>query len=317
MKSFLYIVFTPPGDIFQLGPAPCFLPLHISLDERTLLIIGLVVLIHIAAFSFIGRHWRKDRRTITRHNKELKEANEKLINSEKKLLRESAIKSKMYSIMAHDLRNPSNAIIGFSQLLANNPEKYSKQEIQKFAGIINRSARNVYVMLDNLLEWSKAQNEYLQIKYEQFDLHALILNIFTLFELASVSKNIELQCIVHKGTAVNTDKNILSTILRNLIDNALKFTPEGGVISISCVIGDGSIEIHVEDNGPGIPEDKLKTLFQLTNKKTDSHEFDFSTHGLGLILSKDFVEMLGGKIWVESIIGKGSIFKFELPLIDQ
>jgi signal transduction histidine kinase len=317
MKGFLYIALAQSGDILQQGPATCFLPLNIIPDNRTLLIIGLLALIHVIIFTVIGRHWRKDRRTITRHIEKLEEANKKLVSSEKKLLHESAIKSKMYSIMAHDLRNPSNAIIGFSQLLANNPEKYSKQEIQKFAGIINRSARNVYVMLDNLLEWSKAQNEYLQIKHEQFDLHAHILNIFTLFELASISKNIELQCIVHKGIKVNTDKNILSTILRNLIDNALKFTPEGGIISISCVLRTSLIEIHVEDTGPGISEDKIATLFQLTNKKTDSHEFDFSTHGLGLILCKDFVEMLGGRIWVDSTLGKGSIFKFELPFIDQ
>jgi two-component system, sensor histidine kinase and response regulator len=280
-----------------------------------LILFALILLALSITLLTITRKWRKIKKALKAKNEEMQEVIKNAVDTERKLQKLNDVRSKMYSVIAHDLRNPVNAVLGFSQLLSRSTGKYSEDEVTRFSTIIHKSARNFSGMLENLLEWSKAQNDSMVIKAETFDLHALVLNNFALFELSSYAKNIDLVSQVAKGTILYTDKNILSTILRNLLDNALKFTPQDGQIMVSSYKTNELIQIWVSDNGPGVPPEKINTLFKLRSKGSKASPAEaYSSSGLGLILCKDFLEMLDGEIWVESSQESGSVFKFTLPM---
>ncbi len=246
-----------------------------------------------------------------------KKVEQALIQSEASLRESNKTKDKFFSILAHDLISPFNTMMGFSKLLVHNFDNFDVQKQKKFIGIINHDVENTYKLLENLLLWSRAQSGTIDFNPEKENLYLLIGETFSLLSQQAENKEVILISGVSEDVYVDVDKNMLLTILRNLISNAIKFTPKGGEITVSTqLITDKNqqeyTQISVKDTGMGISKEKIIQLFKISeNVSTKGTEGEEGT-GLGLILCKEFVEKHGGKIWVESEVGQGSEFTFTI-----
>lgn len=237
-----------------------------------------------------------------------------LKKSDAKLKESNDTKDKFFSIIAHDLRSPFNNILGFSELLVENLNKFETEETEKYLGIINSSANNTLILLDNLLNWAKSQTGGISFNPKKIIISNVILEILKLKKSIAKAKNISLNYLSSDEIEVYVDENMLRTVLRNLISNAIKFTKFGGDIRVYAISKQDRVEITVTDNGVGIDEEIRNKLFSLETNETSIGTANEKGSGLGLILCKEFVEKHGGKIWVESELGKGSDFKFTLPI---
>ncbi|MBN2663601.1 MAG: PAS domain S-box protein [Bacteroidales bacterium] len=227
----------------------------------------------------------------------------------------NATKDKFFSIIAHDLKNPFNSILGFSNLLLKNIEKYDKDKIKKFIDSIYQSSKNTYKLLETLLEWAKSQSGKISFSPEEINIKQLFdETIGTLLDQARTKKiNIVFHC--DDTEFVVGDFYMLSTILRNLTSNAIKFSPSNSEITLKVVHKKSKIVFSVADAGVGMSEDKLEKLFKIGEKITSLGTNNEQGSGLGLLLSKEFVTKHNGKIWAESIINEGSTFYFSIPHI--
>jgi ligand-binding sensor domain-containing protein/signal transduction histidine kinase len=225
----------------------------------------------------------------------------------------NASKDKFFSIIAHDLKNPFNAIIGFSEILQDEIKSGDTAKMENYTGLINSSAVQTYRLLENLLEWANSQRGKMPFNPVALNLNQLFSEeILVLNEIAN-SKSITLKSSIPDNLTIIADKNMIKTILRNLISNAIKFTYKNGIVITTASVSDKNVEISVCDNGIGMTKETTAMLFRLdANLSTSGTENEKGT-GLGLLLCKEFVEKHGGKIWAESIPGNGSTFKFILP----
>ncbi|MCF6241954.1 MAG: PAS domain-containing sensor histidine kinase [Bacteroidales bacterium] len=239
---------------------------------------------------------------------------------EKKLKESNTSKNKFFSILSHDLKGAFGQFIGATDLILDEINNFDKEQIENIIQLLNEQANRSYKLLENLLDWSKSQEGILKFQPEPINLSALIKEIVEYYNQAAKKKSINLYSELKDSLIVYADKYMLSTVLRNLISNAVKFTPKGGSVVISaCELIDTEnyrnkvLEISVKDTGVGIEKERIEHLFNMEgNYSTKGTGGEIGT-GLGLILCKEFVEKHGGKIWVESETGKGSTFKFTIP----
>ena len=256
---------------------------------------------------------------IVRDITDRKKAEQTLKENEQKMRKLNAEKDKFFSIIAHDLKNPLNLMLGFSDLLIRNFDKYNNKEKKEYINIIQQSVQNTYKLLENLLLWSRAQRGTIDFYPENRNLYLLSAKTIELLIQSAESKSITLSNQIPKDLYIEADENMFLTILRNLISNAIKFTPKGGKITIKAhSVTDKNkhsfAEISVKDNGIGIAKETLAQLFTISENVSTKGTEDEAGTGLGLMLCKEFVEKHGGKIRVESEVGKGSKFIFSFPL---
>jgi PAS domain S-box-containing protein len=226
----------------------------------------------------------------------------------------NAEKDKFFSIIAHDLRGPFNHFLGFTQIISEELSSLSQTEIQSIADNMKKSATNLYTLLENLLEWSKMQRGQMDFKPERFILHQRVKTSVDLIIGPAKTKNIAINYDIPEVYELVADKHMFDTIIRNLVSNAIKFTPRNGRIIVSAKSGEKDmVVVSIRDMGIGMnPElrDRLFKLDQQTSRKGTDGE---PSTGLGLLLCKEFIEKHGGNIWVESIEGQGSTFYVSLP----
>jgi PAS domain S-box-containing protein len=246
---------------------------------------------------------------------ELKKAELIMRESEARLRELNATKDKFFSIIAHDLKSPFNSILGFSEILKDEVKNLDIGTIAQYASIINSTATNTYQLLENLLEWSLSQQQKMP-----FDPAPMFLNHLINAEIQNLKhhaglKNIELTCTFGENIIITADENMLSTIIRNLITNAIKFTEKNGKIVITARVHGNEVEVSVADTGIGIKPEAIDKLFKIETSFTTRGTENEKGTGLGLLLCKEFIEKHHGKIWVESEPGNGSRFIFVLPVI--
>ena len=251
---------------------------------------------------------------VSRDISERKKAEQLLKERESQLRELVTTKDKLFSIIAHDLRSPFNGLLTFSELLIHNPKDLDDAEAESYLEIINSLSKNTLDLLDNLLNWAKAQTGQLIYKPETTNLSVIVREILEISKSIAKIKNISLNYTQNSDIEVFADVNMLKTILRNLISNAIKFTHANGEIAIYALQNQNNIEITVSDNGVGMSEETLNKLFSIDRNVAKLGTADEKGSGLGLILCKEFIEKHGGEIWIESEPGKGSAFKFTLPL---
>ncbi len=225
----------------------------------------------------------------------------------------NAQKDKFSSIIAHDLKSPFNSILGFSDLLVEKIKIKDFEVADKYARFIHQSSKHVYELLMNLLEWSQAQTGRIKLNLEHFNLVVFIEDTLTPYDDIAAQKRITIKRSLPKTLPVFTDRHILYTVLRNLITNAIKFSPHGSTVNISAVKRSGEIIITVTDNGRGIPKERLGKLFSIAHSESTPGTAKEKGTGLGLIICNDLIDQLGGKIWAESEEGTGSTFFFTIP----
>lgn len=222
-------------------------------------------------------------------------------------------RDKFFSIIAHDLKNPFNALLGFSSLLKDSSDALTEEQIQECLDLIHSSAEQGYNLLENLLEWSRSQMGKIKWNPTQINLKPLLDNNMELHRAKAREKNIEFTLDASQISLAWADEYMVDTVLRNLISNALKFTYEGGEVKVVVVAEDAFWIVEVRDNGIGISEKNISKLFKLESSYTRMGTSDEKGTGLGLILCNEFILKNKGSIWVESKEGKGSCFKFSLP----
>ncbi|MDR1672570.1 MAG: PAS domain S-box protein [Bacteroidales bacterium] len=254
---------------------------------------------------------------IVRDVTERKNAEEQLLKFAGDLDESNRTKDRLFSIIAHDLKNPFNALLGFSNFLIAEVENGDMEKVKKYAQIINESANKGFELLINLLEWSRVQANRIVVTPEMLNLNDIILQNIEIGKTSALGKNIEIEFTSPGHYPAVTDKAIVNTVLRNLIGNAIKYTPQNGIIVVSVRRDNDCYVVSVKDNGTGIKEEDLPKLFRQDIIHSTPGTNNEKGTGLGLILCKDFVTKVGGVIWVESIYGQGATFFFSLPDMKQ
>ncbi len=248
----------------------------------------------------------KSLQVVNNHQEEIEKINKKLNDT-------NATKNKFFNIIAHDLRSPFNAILGFSDILLKEHAQIDNQEREELIKLVVSSSKGAYNLVENLLEWSKVQTGNFSCIPENYEISLILYE--TLSDIKNVAKNKGISIITKTSNnfLIFADKEMLKTILRNIIYNAVKYTRESGTITINATNEGNETIISIEDTGIGISKEKIDVLFDITQKTTTPGTNNEKGTGLGLIICKEFIEKHGGQIWIESELGNGTIFSISLP----
>jgi signal transduction histidine kinase len=265
--------------------------------ERTIELFGKMVDLR-KAYNIIN-HQKKE---IEKQRKQLDELN--------------SSKDKFFSIIAHDLKNPIAGFLGLTEVLAQDLQSFTDEEKQEFINLIYRSSKQLHSLLENLLQWSRAQTGRLSFKPREINLSKVIDENISLIVASAELKQIEIEVDVDGQINAFADADMVNTIVRNILTNAIKFTNKEGLVKIFASMDQEYVKISVKDNGVGITEDEKQKLFKIgfSNSRlgTDNEEGT----GLGLILCKEFAKRNNGDLYVDSISGEGSTFTFTLPVFN-
>ena len=278
----------------------------------------LIVLVVVTYVKMRVRKLKHDKKILEQkvmeRTMQIEEQNQLIVSKNQELEDLIGTKDKLFSIIGHDLRNQFNIIVGFLEVLVSDFKKLDASKVEYHLVNIANSSKYAYNLLENLLTWARMQTNMIQYNPETFIVNEKINESLELLKGASEKKNIKIAVNSEEEVTIYADVNMFSTVLRNLVANAIKFSHENGYISIKVKRSDNLCEISVKDDGVGISEQDIRKIFRIDSKhKTLGTKGEKGT-GLGLILCKDFVEKNGGKIEVKSELGKGSEFSFTLPV---
>jgi PAS domain S-box-containing protein len=240
-------------------------------------------------------------------------ASDALQKSEAKLKDLNAQKDKFFSIIAHDLRSPFNSILGMSEILADQIKEKDYEGIEEYARMIFKSSERAMDLLMNLLEWARSQTGRMEFNPELFDLAGLIIENIKLFSDGAANKSITIIKQYPEELSIYADKDMLGTVLRNLISNAVKFTYPGGKITIAAKKDKKEVVVSISDKGVGIDPALIDNIFEVSHSFTTPGTNNENGTGLGLVLCKELIDKNKGKIWVESVKGRGTVFYFSIP----
>jgi len=241
-------------------------------------------------------------------NEELNVVNEELNIQQEQLWRINQSKDKLFSIVGHDLRSPFNSLLGFLSLLNASWDEISDFDKKDIVQRLFASTEKTYTLLENLLNWGKTQQGLIKPELESVNLNTELLDICGLFDSQLEEKNISLKINIKTSEPVNTDARLFAQIIQNLINNAIKFTDRGGVITIFDVHENGQLSVCISDTGIGFPEEKISHVFDLDFNFNRPGTIDEKSSGMGLILCKEYSELLNAKLSVKSIEKEGSTF---------
>jgi PAS domain S-box-containing protein len=244
-----------------------------------------------------------------------KEAEFEITASQQKLKDANKTKDKFFSIIAHDLKNPFNIILGFSDLLLQNHKEYDVETRESVIKTIYEISLKTFNLLENLLAWSRSKSGNIPYNPKNLDIKLIAIDSISLFKEAAEKKNIKISLNISEDYTIYADRDMIAAVIRNLVNNAIKFTPRNGKILVSASIcSDNFLEISIKDSGIGIKKEKLEILFNIDRDWSTPGTEDEAGTGLGLFLCKEFVEKNGGKIWVKSEINSGTEFIFTIPI---
>ncbi|TAL79221.1 MAG: PAS domain S-box protein, partial [Bacteroidetes bacterium] len=245
---------------------------------------------------------------------ERKKAEEEIKLKNEQLQSLNAEKDKFFSILAHDLRGPMSAFVAATQILTEDIQIMSLEEIREITITMKTDATNIYKLLENLLEWSRLQRGVMEFNPSKLNLKSVINTSIESVTVSARKKEIGITISVTDDLEVFADKHMFETVIRNLVSNAIKFTNPGGKVSVTAGYdNEKSAEILITDSGIGMTPELKDKLFQISEKTSRPGTEGEPSTGLGLLLVKEFIEKHGGKIWVESEAGKGSTFSFTIP----
>ncbi|WP_051633204.1 sensor histidine kinase [Thermonema rossianum] len=260
---------------------------------------------------------KEAKRDLEEKNKELEEKKKELEEQARYLEQLNATKDRFFSILAHDIKGPLNSLTAFLDIMSNHLDEMSKEDIQFMSSSLNRSVKNLYQLLENVLSWSRSQMGVIEYNFEELPLKNIVKENLQLLHMSASNKGIELRDEVPSDLVVYADRPSLNTIIRNLLSNAIKFTGEGGEVTVGASVNGHKAVVFVRDTGVGMPKEIQERLFKVDKRVSTKGTANETGTGLGLILVKEFVERNGGEIWVESQVDVGTTFYFTLPLTDH
>ncbi len=252
---------------------------------------------------------------LVKNGEEIQRQRDVLEKQRKELELLNSTKDKFFAIIAHDLRNPFSTVLGLSELLAREFENFDADRLKEFINQIYKYSNNTFNLLENLLQWSMMQTGRMPLRPKTINVYDVVNENIELLRGNASNKEINLVGPSSSEWFTYVDVNMITTVVRNLISNAIKFTEKGGTVEVKLEQDDRFVTVSVSDTGVGISAADLCKLFKLDSNPTTIGTSQEKGTGLGLILCKEFVERNGGKIWVESTLGKGTIFRFTAPRI--
>jgi signal transduction histidine kinase len=250
-------------------------------------------------------------------NEEKEKRAEELITTNKELkqlLQLNSDKTRFISILAHDLRSPFNNLLGLSEILIENIRELNPEEIVEIGTNINKSAKSSFKLLENILSWARAKQGIIPFDRQILSFTNNCKDAVDVLQPIANAKNITIDFPTEDQINIYADLDMFKAVMRNLVSNAIKFTNTGGTVSITASQTNSDVTISVSDNGIGIAPKNLMKLFAMAEVITTKGTAEETGTGLGLLLCKEFVEKHEGRIWVESEFGKGSDFKFTIPV---
>lgn len=274
-----------------------------------LFIIGLSILLILLIIIIINNKQKRDL------NQKLQFQNSEIELKNNELEKLNSTKDLMFRIIAHDLLSPLSTVVSYTDLILKHKRDMNKEEVLEIMQKFNVSTNQAYNLLENLLDWAKTQMGEISIYPKPILIKELVMMVTAIHTTAFNSKDLSFNIDIDKEIQVFADRNMISTVIRNLVSNAIKFTPSGGSISIFAKDKTDNIELIIADTGIGIDEHDILKLFDLKQSNTTIGTDGEKGSGIGLMLCKEFVEKSNGKIWAESIPGKGTQFHFTLPAI--
>lgn len=239
----------------------------------------------------------------------IQKQNERLGIQNQELQELVATKDKFFSIIGHDLKNPISAIIGFSDLLLANAQRYDAQKIEQFSKVINESSKHVFDLLENLLTWARCQTGRIQFTPKPISLDFLIDNALHVMGDVADRKSIEIVISKRCKSYVMCDSNMINTVIRNLISNCIKFTPHRGTIDVAAEVYQKTVVVTIRDTGIGMTAEQLAKLFKPGEQLNTSGTDNEPGTGLGLFLCREFLQMHNNELCIASEYGKGSVFR--------
>lgn len=251
---------------------------------------------------------------LTQNSIKIERQRDELDKQKKELEELNATKDKFFTIIAHDLKNPFNTVIGLADLLLERYDSYDSDKIKEFIEQIYKFSNNAYNLLEDLLQWAKSQTGRIELKPEKVNIFELTLENKSLLDEKAAKKGVKIDLKMDNEIFAYIDKNMISTVLRNLISNAIKFSNSGDIVTIEANEKDIFIEVKVIDTGVGIPADNIKKILRIDSNISTIGTDNESGTGLGLIIAREFIEKNGGVINVKSTEGKGSEFIFTVPV---
>ncbi len=239
---------------------------------------------------------------------------EHIVDLNQKVTKDSLQKDKFFSIVSHDLMNPFNALLGFSEMLNESAKKGNKEDTSEYASIVHQSAKRIFNLLQNLLVWTRMQNGKTKYAPKTEKVEELVLDTMLIVAPIAQNKGIKLEWDVEKERTAMLDSNMIGSTLQNLITNAIKFTEKGGSVKVTATTDADNLNFIVADTGAGMSPEQLDDLFKIDKNSSSRGTNDETGTGLGLIIAKEFIDAHQGEIWAESTLGKGSKFCFSIPL---
>lgn len=244
---------------------------------------------------------------------ELSIVNSKLKKSESDLKKTNLQKDRFFSIIAHDLKNPFNAVLGYSDIILEDYDDLSDEDLKTYLKNIKATSKQAFRLLEELLTWARIQSSRIDFNPVKFNLYEAALNAKELMSSNAATKGISIELLLPKKLDVIADENMINTIFRNLVSNSIKFSNQNGKVYINAVKNKNFVEAIIEDEGIGISKDQLSDLFAIDKNKSTPGTNNEKGTGIGLILCKEMVEKNGGKIHVVSQVGKGTRIHFTIP----
>ena len=322
------------GTIFYLFFGISILYSHDAYLIKNVFMICIIMLTYIIGIYFIIKRLEENQNEkeelnsqLTENNQELQakaellsgineilaEKNQQIEKQSKEVKLLLSTRDKFYSIIAHDIKNPMGAIMGFSDLLNKKIQPCNDPSLVKYAEMVKKTSTQAYTLLVSLLEWTRLQTGQVEVNPELFNLLEILQQLLEVIHVSAEEKRIELSYVCNDEIIVFADKNMISTTMRNLISNAIKFTPEDGKVTVSITQNNNSVIFSVTDTGIGIEKEEIQKFYnnEMVNKRDGTNK-EIGT-GLGLMLCKDFINLHKGSIDIESYPDKGSVFSFAIP----
>ena len=275
-------------------------------------IASLIIIIALILLQYFSK--KRLNSLLEKQKKELIETNNKLTLSEYNLLESIAAKDKFFSIISHDLRGPLSSIERTASVIRKEKEKMPLEEILKLNEEQEKAISRVNILLENLLIWAKSQTGNMECVIQRTNLTELISNNIDMAMDSAKSKNINIVRDIKEDIFVNVDSNMIDTVIRNLLSNSIKYSFPDSVVAVKSDIKENQVVVSIEDSGTGIKSEDIKKLFRIDIHYSRPGTANEKGSGLGLIICREFVEKNNGRIWVESVKDKGSIFSFTLPI---
>ena len=250
-----------------------------------------------------------------RAEEEIRALNRMLEQRNREVEQANRLKSEFLASMSHELRTPLNAIIGFSDLLSEESGGPLNEKQKRYTGHVTQGARHLLSLINDILDLSKIEAGRVELRMERFTLHEAVAEVLNAIQPSADAKNLRLSSELPPGIEIAADRTRLKQILYNLLSNAIKFTPEGGEVRVEAHVDRTVLCLSVTDNGIGVVPEEIETIFESFRQGAATTKGVKEGTGLGLAITKRLVELHQGRIWVESKIGEGSRFSFELPLL--